>query len=96
MALRVRAGSTINLIATAKLSETLQVVADLPLFLDRQDQAAGPWSQVAGGKTDADGDTPFSVILPGTPGELRLRTRSPGLAEKYRADTSPTLTVEVV
>lgn len=96
MPIKARAGTVVQLRISARLRDTLQVVPNLPVYLDRQDQAAGPWEQVSGAQSDASGDAPVSLTLPSTPGQVRLRARSPGVAEQYRSDTSPTLTIDVV
>lgn len=93
---RVLAGSALTLAVTAQLRDTLRRAAGVPVFLDRQDQPAGPWAQVGAGETGADGQVTVQLQLPDVAGTLRFRARTPGVAERYRADTSPVLTVELV
>lgn len=96
MALKVQPGSSVTFIISAQDPDTLSAIAGLPVFLDVQEQTAGPPRQVAGGQTDGSGQVQLSTTLPGAPGTYTFRARTPGVAEKFRADVSKNVPIEVV
>lgn len=96
MALRVSPGSQLRLEVRTQSPDTLAPIAGLPVFVDLQVQPAAAFDQVAGAQTDAEGRAQVTVTVPAVEGSYRYRARTPGVAERFRADTSPTLTVEVV
>ena len=96
MPLKVRPGTAIRFEIVTQDPDTLAPIGGLPVFLDRFDQAAAAPQQVAGAETVPDGRVEVSTNVPDLAGSYRFRARTPGIAEKYRSDVSPLVTVEVV
>lgn len=96
MPLKLRAGSRLVLEIRAQNPTTLAPIPGLPVFLDRLDQPTAAPVQVAGAQTDAQGRAVVTVTLPLAEASLHFRSRSPGIAERYRPDVSPQIAVEVV
>lgn len=96
MALKVRPSSRITFEIRTQDPDTLAPIGGLPVFLDRLDQPAAAPVQVAGAQTDAQGRAEISATIPASPGSYRYRARTPGVAERYRSDTSSQVAIEVV
>ena len=96
MAVKVFPNSRITFEAVAQSPDTLVPIGGLPVFLDRFDPGSTVPQQLEGGQTDATGKAQLATMVPTTPGSYKYRARTPGIAERYRSDVSPQLTVEVV
>lgn len=96
MALKARAGSTVRFLVHLQVRDSLAPIAGAPVFLDRADQPAAPFVQVAGAETDGEGNATIPTTLPTSPGSYRYRSRTPGLAERFRPDTSSVVAIEAV
>jgi len=96
MALKARAGSTVRFLIHVAVRDTLAPIEGAPVFLDRIDQPAGPPVQLAGAQTDGEGNAVISTTLPTTPGTYGYRSRTPGVAERFRPDTSSVVSIEAV
>ncbi len=96
MAVQVPPNSRITFEAVTQSPDTLVPIPGLPIFLDRFDPGSSVPQQLQGGQTDATGRAQLITEAPTTPGSYKYRARTPGIAEKYRSDVSPQLTIEVV
>lgn len=96
MATKLRAGSTLTLGIQLRNRDTLVPIPDAPVFLDVRSQPTAAPEQIAGAQTDAQGRAVVQVTLPAAPGTVRYRSRTPGIAERFRADTSADLVIDVV
>ena len=96
MALKVRPGTTIRFDIQTYDPDTLAPIGGLPVLLDFFTQPAAAPQQIAGAETGSDGRVEVSTNVPELAGSYRYRARTPGIAERYRSDVSPLVTVEVV
>ncbi len=95
MALKVRPGSNIAFEVVTQSPDTLAPILGIPVFLDRFDPSSSVPQQIAGGQTDSQGRVQLATRMPEAPGSYSFRARTPGIAEKYRSDVSPTISVTV-
>ena len=95
-AIKAPPGSPATFTAFAQDPDTLEALAGVPVFLDQRTSSTGPFGQVGAGQSDARGQLQLTVTLPNTPGEYTYRARTPGVADKFRSDTSKEVTIQVV
>ena len=95
MAIKLIPGSQLTLGIHLQERDTLAPIAAAPVFLDFLEQPTAAPQQIAGAQTDGSGNAVVQVTVPTAPGSYRYRSRTPGVAERYRADTSAHLTIEV-
>ena len=95
MALKVRPGSTIVFEAVTQSPDTLAPIPGIPVFLDIISPSSSVPEQIVGGQTDSQGRVQLATRMPAAAGSYKFRARTPGIAEKYRSDVSPTITVDV-
>ena len=96
MPLKVRSGSTLTFGIHVQNRDTLEPFDGAPVFLDRLDQPTAAPVQVEGAQTDGQGNAVMQTTVPTTPGTYSYRARTPGIAERFRADTSKTVAIESV
>lgn len=95
MALKVRPGSSILFEAVTQSPDTLAPIPGIPIFLDVIDPSSSVPRQIVGGQSDAQGRVQLATKMPESLGSYKFRARTPGVAEKYRSDVSPTITIDV-
>ena len=96
MSLKVRPGTAIRFEIVTQDPDTLAPIGGLPVFLDFFAQPAAAPQQLAGAETASDGRVEINATVPELSGSYRYRARTTGVAEKYRSDVGPLVTVEVV
>lgn len=96
MPLKVQPGSPIRFEIRTQSPDTLAPIPRLPVFLDRFEPDSNVPVPVEGAETDAEGRAVVSTTMPDVPGSYRFRSRTTGIDGEYRADTSPSITVQVV
>ena len=96
MALKVPPGSSITFELRTQDPETLAPQAGLPVFLDFISAPAAAPQQIGGGQTDGQGRAAITTAVPSVAGTYRYRARTPGIADRFRSDTSSQVPVEVV
>ena len=95
MALKVRPGSSILFEVVTQSPDTLAPIAGIPVFLDVTAPSSSVPEQVVGGQTDDQGRVQLATRMPAAAGSYKFRARTPGVAEKYRSDTSAAITIDV-